>query len=398
MKNSRIVGALYRVTFFIIYAGLFSGSISFAQSIRVPETDTANILPKWAMGGFSRPFQINPIISPRNSLFKDPISGKMTAWESNDTFNPAATIYHGKVIVLYRAEDKSGKGIGFRTSRLGFASSSDGYNFLRKNSPVFYPDQDAQKQFEWPGGCEDPRIAKTAEGKYVIFYTEWNRKIPRLGVATSMDLVHWKKYGPIFAKAYSGKFLNNPHKSASILTRLVGGQQLIMKINQKYWMYWGEHHVYGATSTDLINWSPVLNRDSTLKELMSPRAGYFDSDLTECGPPALWTKSGIILFYNGKNKGDQNRDFRFNPNAYCAGQALFDSENPEQYTSRLDIPFLRPRESFEKSGQYQNGTVFIEGMVYFHENWFLYYGCADSKVSVAVFDPQHPGAPDPIKD
>jgi len=54
--------------------------------------------------------------------------------------------------------------------------------------------------------------------------------------------------------------------------------------------------------------------------------------------------------------------------------------------------------SFEKSGQYVNGTVFIEGMVYFKKKWFLYYGCADSRVAVAVYDPMHPAVPDPVTD
>ena len=96
-----------------------------------------------------------------------------------------------------------------------------------------------------------------------------------------------------------------------------------------------------------------------VKQLISPRTGYFDSDLTECGPPALMTDKGIILFYNGKNKPAEGRDIRFNPNSYCAGQALFDSKDPSKNITRLDLPFLRPMEPFEKSGQYVNGTVFI---------------------------------------
>ncbi|MEO6637460.1 MAG: hypothetical protein ABIN25_04245 [Ginsengibacter sp.] len=32
-------------------------------------------------------------------------------------------------------------------------------------------------------------------------------------------------------------------------------------------------------------------------------------------------------------------------------------------------------------------TVLIEGLVYFKKKWFLYYGCADSKIAVAVYDP-----------
>jgi predicted GH43/DUF377 family glycosyl hydrolase len=161
-------------------------------------------------------------------------------------------------------------------------------------------------------------------------------------------------------------------------------------------MYWGELHVYAATSSNLVDWVPVVNADGTLKELISPRKGYFDSELTECGPPALLTSKGIILFYNGKNKPGDDGDKRFNANSYCAGQALFDKNDPSKNITRLDVPFMRPMASFEKSGQYPAGTVFIEGMVYFKKKWFLYYGCADSRVGVAIYDPLHPSAPDPI--
>jgi predicted GH43/DUF377 family glycosyl hydrolase len=358
-----------------------------------------NILPSWAFGGFERPANINPIISPdTSSRFKDPVSNKMVPWEANDTFNPAAAIKNGKVVVMYRAEDLFGIGIGFRTSRLGYAESSDGIHFNRKKTPVLYPDNDIAKQYEWPGGCEDPRVAVTPNGTYVVFYTEWNRKLPRLGAATSKDLVHWKKHGPIFETAYHGKFFNIASKSASILTKVVNGKQVVIKINGKYWLYWGEQHVYAATSTNLVDWAPVVDKNGELKQLISPRNGYFDSDLTECGPPALMTEKGIILFYNGKNKADDNRDKRFNANSYCAGQALFDKKDPSKNITRLDVPFLRPMEPFEKSGQYVNGTVFIEGMVYFKKKWFLYYGCADSRVAVAIYNPSMPASADPVED
>lgn len=373
----------------IAFAFFFLPIFSKAQS--------ANTLPDWAFGGFVRPQNINPIISPDSSAaFNDPMIGKENHWESDNTFNPAATIKDRKVIVLYRAEDNSGNKIGLHTSRIGYAESSDGIHFTRKRTPVLFPVKDAQKEFEWPGGCEDPRVAVTENGTYVILYTQWNRKVPRLGEATSKDLIHWQKHGPIFRKAYNGRFFNMPTKSASILTKMVGDKQVIAKINGKYWLYWGEHHVYAATSTDLINWQPVLNKDGKLKELISPRKGFFDSDLTECGPPALITKKGILLFYNGKNKSGEGGDNRYSPDSYCAGQVLFDLKDPSKPIARLDVPFLRPMEPFEKSGQYVNGTVFIEGMVFFKKKWFLYYGCADSRVGVAVYDPANSAPADPV--
>lgn len=367
---------------------IFLFSTTYAQRL-------SNQLPGWAFGGFVR-VGVNPIISPdTSSVFKDPATGDMVKWEANDAFNPGATIKNGKVIILYRAEDKSGIGIGQRTSRLGYAESNDGIKMTRRSAPVLFPDEDGQKEFEWPGGCEDPRVAVTEKGEYVIFYTQWNRKLPRLGVATSTDLIHWTKHGPIFKKAYNGKFFNTATKSASIVTRLINDKQVIAKINGGYWMYWGEAGVFAATSNDLINWEPLVDKEGRLRALISPRKGYFDSDLTECGPPAVITDKGILLLYNGKNNPAKG-DSRFQGNSYCGGQVLFDKNAPTKVLGRLNTPFFRPMEAFEKSGQYINGTVFMEGLIFFKKKWFLYYGCADSRVGVAVYDPANPAQADPL--
>jgi predicted GH43/DUF377 family glycosyl hydrolase len=369
---------------------LLTSGLSLAQT-------TPNVLPDWAFGGFVRPSGINPVLSPnKDTKFLDPMSNKLMAWEANYTFNPAATVKGGKIVVLYRAEDKTGVEIGTRTSRIGYAESADGLHFIRRSKPVLYPGNDSQKKYEWPGGCEDPRVAVTSSGTYVMFYTQWNRDVPRLGVATSRNLKTWVKHGPIFKKAYDGKFVNIPHKSASILTTVTNGRQIITKVNGRYWMYWGERHVYAATSVNFNDWTPLTDEKGELKELISPRKGYFDSDLTECGPPAILTKKGIILFYNGKNSTGDASDKRFTANSYCAGEVLFDKHDPQKVVARLDLPFLRPMASFEKSGQYINGTVFIEGLVYFRKEWFLYYGCADSRVAVAIYDPALITPPDPV--
>lgn len=385
--------SLFPLTFlFIFFVGFSCTPVQRSVS---GQTVTDNPLPPWAFGGFVRPAGVNPIISPKpSSRFTDPMTGKTVAWESNDTFNPGAAVKDGKVVLLYRAEDSSGVAIGERTSRLGYAESSDGIHFTRRPTPVLFPANDSQKEFEWPGGCEDPRVAVTEDGTYVVFYTQWNRNIPRLGVATSKDLQNWTKHGPIFRQASGGVFAV-PHKSASIITSVKNGRQVITKVNGKYTLYWGELGVFMAISDDLINWQPLLDEGGQPKALICPREGFFDSDLTECGPPAVLTDRGILLLYNGKNN-PQKGDHRFNGNAYCAGQVLFDKGDPTKAISRLDVPFLRPMEPFEKSGQYVDGTVFIEGLVFFGNKWYLYYGCADSKVGVAVYDPSSPAPADPL--
>lgn len=344
--------------------------------------------PDWAWADFQRPEGVNPIISPdTSSVFFCPMRKEKVAWEASDTFNPAATVYNGKVVVLYRAEDNSAIGIGSRTSRLGYAYSDDGLHFKRLSAPVFYPGEDSQKELECPGGCEDPRVAMTEDGLFVMLYTQWNRKQARLAVATSRDLETWQKHGPAFANAYDGRFRDDFSKSASIVTKLVDGKQVIAKINSKYYMYWGEKFVNVATSTDLINWEPMLDEKGELLKVMTPRKGKFDSALTECGPPAIMTDEGILLLYNGKNKAGAEGDTLYTANSYCAGQALFDAKDPTRLIGLLDKPFYFPQSDFEKSGQYPAGTVFIEGLVFHNQKWFLYYGCADSRVAVAVYDP-----------
>lgn len=370
------------------------GFLQSCKTTLVPQREQAL---NWTLGGFARPTGVNPIISPDSSTtFLDPMSGKSLRWEENDTFNPGAVVKGDTVFVLYRAEDKYGIGIGFRTSRLGLAHSLDGINFSRAAEPVLYPAEDSQKQYEWPGGLEDPRVAVTEDGTYVVFYTQWNRDVPRLGVATSKDLRTWVKHGPIFENANYKPLMQTSHKSASILTQVKDDKVVIAKVNGKYWMYWGEHGVKGATSDNLIDWEPVLDKSGELQQFIQVRPGYFDSALTECGPPALLTDQGILLLYNGKNHDKKEfADPRFNLGTYSAGQVLFDKKDPTKVLKRLDTPFLRPMEAFEKSGQYVDGTVFIQGLTYFKSKWFLYYGCADSKVAVAVFDPENPTAFDP---
>lgn len=347
--------------------------------------DIDDSFPDWAWTGFQRPEGANPIISPDSTTrFRCPVQNTPVPWEGNDTFNPGAAVHKGRIVVLYRAEDNYGEGIGKRTSRLGYASSKDGIHFKRSKKPVFYPDNDDQKKHEWPGGCEDPRIAVTEDGLYVMFYTQWNRKTARLAVATSRDLKHWEKHGPAFEEAYGGRFYDMFCKSASIITEIKDGQQVIAMIDGKYWMYWGERFVNVATSENLVDWTPMLDEKGELLKIVRPRKGYFDSDLTECGPPAVITDKGILLLYNGKNSGGKGRDRRYTANSYCAGQLLFDRNDPTKLIGRLDEPFFVPEASFEKSGQYPAGTVFIEGLVYYKGKWFLYYGCADSRVSVAI--------------
>ena len=339
----------------------------------------------WMIGPFTRPAEGNPVIAPQPaSTFTDPILKAPAQWEALHTFNPAAIVRKGRVYVLYRAEDNTGAmEIGGHTSRLGLAASSDGIHFMRRDEPVFYPAEDDQKAREWPGGVEDPRIVEREDGVYVLTYTQWNRETYSVGVATSSDLLHWTKHGPAFFKAQGGKYAHLKYKSAGIVTRVDHDRLIAAKIDGRYWMYWGEGAIHVATSDDLIDWTPVQDERGEPAELLRPRAGHFDSSFPETGPPPVLTDAGIVVLYNGKNAPDDG-DPSLGPNAYAAGEALFDVKNPMHLLTQTDGPVLKPELPYEKTGQYAAGTTFAEGLVWFHKQWFLYYGCADSLVAVGT--------------
>ena len=335
----------------------------------------------WMFGPFVKPAQPNPVISPNpTSRFRSPISDSVVAWEEYATFNPAAVVRDGRILVLYRAEDASGQQqIGGHTSRLGLAESSDGVHFTRRATPVLYPDTDAQRQNEWPGGVEDPRIVQAGDSTYVLTYTQWNREVPRLAVATSRDLIHWTKHGPAFARVAAAKYLRVESKSGAILSRVEGDRIIATRVNGTYWMYFGVPDLRIATSDNLLDWTPLEDADGQPVKVLSARPGHFDSWLVEAGPPALITSHGILVLYNAGSLPSRT---------YSAGQALFDLRDPTKLIARSDSAFIKPTESYERTGQYAAGTTFVEGLVPFRGRWYLYYGTADSRVGVAVWDPQ----------
>jgi beta-1,2-mannosidase len=341
-----------------------------------------------AVNNFYKPAE-NPILQADSAfIFKDPIRNETVRWQKADVFNPAAIVKDGKVMLLYRCEDNPAAMLGGRTSRLGLAESEDGIHFKKMAEPVLFPANDPFNQYEYPGGCEDPRLVQTEDGLYVVAYTGWNNKVARLCIAFSKDLFHWEKKGPAFLKAYNGKYADTWSKSASMVTKLVNGKQVLAKINGKYWMYWGEKFVNLAWSENLYDWHPSLNDKAELKAVIAPRPGKFDSDLTECGPPAIFTGKGVVLLYNGKNATDEKADPMLPKGTYAVGQVIFDKNNLEKVVERSDTCFLKPSLPHEVTGQYKAGTTFAEGLVLFRDKWYLYYGTADSFVGLAITDNQ----------
>lgn len=273
-------------------------------------------------------------------------------WESAGTFNPAVVLRNGKYMMLYRAQDRGG------TSRLGYAESTDGIHFIRRENPVLSP----ETSYEANGGVEDPRLVQI-DGTYYLTYTGYNKKDAQLCLATSKDLTHWSRHGVIMP-AYRGAWNRGWTKSGAILP---------VKVQGKYWMYWlgtaadKTDQMGIAESDDLLHWKEAMETP-----VLPRRPGKFDSRVVEPGPPPLLTKNGIVLVYNG---ADDNLVYR-------PGIAVFDRNDPRKVLYRSDEPVFQPEREWEKIGQVPN-VVFVEGIAKQGDHWLFYYGGADKYVGVA---------------
>ena len=282
-----------------------------------------------------------PIIAPRGG-----------EWESAGTFNPAVIALGGKIVMLYRAQDKLG------TSRLGYAESSDGIHFSRHSAPVLSPETD----YERDGGIEDPRLVRFGDTFYLT-YTGYNKTDAQLCLATSKDLIHWERKG-ILLPAYKGNWNVRWTKSGAIVPE---------KIDGKYWMYFlgttadNKDQMGVASSNDLLHWS-----DATPAPVLPVRPGRFDSRVAEPGPAPIITKRGIVLVYNGAD----------DKLIYRTGIAIFDRTDPRKLIWRSDEPVFAPEKQWEKTGQVPN-VVFVEGAVKRGGRYIFYYGGADKYVGAA---------------
>jgi predicted GH43/DUF377 family glycosyl hydrolase len=282
-----------------------------------------------------------PVIAPRGD-----------AWEAAGTFNPALIVRDGKIVMLYRAQDKQG------TSRLGYAESNDGIHFNRREEPVLSPSADYEKD----GGVEDPRLVQFGD-TYYLTYTGYNRKDAQLCLATSSDLIHWDRKGVIIP-ANKGNWNVKWTKSGAIVSE---------KIDGKYWMYFlgtsadNKDQTGLAYSTDLLHWT-----EASRAPVLPVRPGHFDSRVAEPGPSPKVVGDKIILIYNGAD----------DKLVYRTGIAEFDRRDPRKLLSRTDEPVFAPEKDWEKLGQVPN-VVFVEGSVLWGGRYLFYYGAADKYVGIA---------------
>jgi predicted GH43/DUF377 family glycosyl hydrolase len=293
-------------------------------------------------------YEGNPIISPSKNW-----------WEINATFNTGATIYDGKVTLLYRAIGGDG------LSRFGLAVSNDGFKFERFPEPTF--EAELTNQYERLG-IEDPRIVRIDDNYYITYTApsvyeasafKTGRFAPSLyhaapwrvrpSLITTTDFKNFERKGVL---------LEVDTKDATLFPEKIAGHFCL--VHRAY------PHVYITFSEDLKHWQRE-------KVLISPKADSWDSERTGAGAQPIKTEKGWLLFYHGT---DENHVYRL-------GVLLLDLTDPAKVLYRSPEPILEPTEVYERVGLTPN-IVFTCGAIEKDGEYLVYYGAADKVIGVAT--------------
>src|SRR5580658_136368 len=80
------------------------------------------------------------------------------------------------------------------------------------------PEADYERRADGSGGCEDPRVTFVEPlGHFVMTYTALSSRGPRIALAVSEDLLHWRRLGLATFRLYEGiEFDGVDNKDASV--------------------------------------------------------------------------------------------------------------------------------------------------------------------------------------
>jgi predicted GH43/DUF377 family glycosyl hydrolase len=310
-------------------------------------------------------------------------------FENLGVLNPAVIQVNGAIHLFYRAVKKG------NFSSIGYAILSSPLKVeSRQSVPILF------SQFEYESqGLEDPRICQI-DGVFYLTYTAFDG-ISALGaLATSVDLVSFKKWGIIVPKMTFHEFshlaeaqgkinekylrYNNPFTQSRKANEqaIIWDKNVVFfprKINNKYhFLHRIRPDIQHVAVEDLSEltvefWQHYflhLN-DSILMTSKYPH----ESSYIGGGCPPIETPDGWLLIYHGVQ--DTIHGY-----VYSACAALLDLENPTKEIGRLKTALFAPEKAYEKMG-YVNNVCFPTGAIVIEDTLYIYYGAADSRIACA---------------
>lgn len=309
-------------------------------------------------------------------------------FENQGVSNPAVFQRGETVHMLYRAMQRG------NYSSIGYCRLQGPLRIVKRNcTPLLKPSTKQESH-----GIEDPRITMIGKHYYLTF-TSYDGYTALGSLATSKDLVHFRRKGIIVPKVSFSKFklLAESHgaispkyklyhtgrsESKSNKKMLIWDKDVVFfprKINSKFYFLHRirpDIQIVSVCSLQELTkdfWmNYLLNFDSNI--LMRP---MYDHEISYigAGAPPIETKEGWLIIYHGVSSTSQG-------NIYCGCAALLALDDPSRELARLPYPLLTPALNHEIKGAVNN-VVFPTGTSLFGDTLYIYYGAADTSIACA---------------
>jgi predicted GH43/DUF377 family glycosyl hydrolase len=300
--------------------------------------------------------EYNPILMPISE----------NDWEAWQTFNPGVILLDNKIHFIYRAIGRDG------LSRLGYANSLDGF-FINERLPypVYEHKIAGQNNFFYYsflsggsfGGAEDPRLVRVDnEDKIYMTYTACDNGL-RVAL-TSIKVSDFLSQNWNWAKPHLISAPSEVHKNWVIFPEKINGKYAIL---------------HSLSPEILIDYRENLDFEEeqyiqSQYNCSFQNTNFWDYWIRGAGAPPLKTKLGWLVFYHAMERNEFHK--------YKVGAMILDYKDPTKILFRSPYPIIEPEEEYENNG-FKSGVVYVTGAVIKDENILIYYGAADSYISVA---------------
>jgi beta-1,2-mannobiose phosphorylase / 1,2-beta-oligomannan phosphorylase len=272
------------------------------------------------------------------------------------------------------------------------------------------PEADYERRADG-GGCEDPRITFVeALQRYVMTYAALSSMGPRIALAISDDLLHWKRLGLASFAPYHGiDFVHVDNKDAALFPAAIanhaGKLQMALLHRPLFRGTRPEQTVCQDCPREVdldresiwISYCPMPSDGARCE-----RGGLFNSHHRLAAPVAPWerlkigtgtppvmTRHGWLVIYHGvKEVAASDKDaVRL---CYSAGVMVLSDKHPREILYRSAEPILTPMLPQERNGAVDD-VVFPTGIdrrddLGSPDRFDVYYGMADSRIGVARLD------------